>query len=152
MEIDHSYSSEGRAFVELTLEVYRLNGLLIEEGNRLSRKMNLSAARWSVMGALAIADRPLAVSHVARTMGLARQSVQRVVGDLVDSQHVERLDNPEHKRAYLIRLTPKGQRDFRRLDRIEAAWANGIAAGLGVSKLDRALQTLRSVRERLTIE
>ena len=66
--------------------------------------------------------------------------------------HAECLDNPGHRRVYLVRLTPKGRAAFRRLDRIEAVWANRLAAGLAVSKLERAVRTLRSVRERIASE
>jgi hypothetical protein len=36
----------GNAFTELILEVFRLNGLLLEAGDRLTHPVGLSSARW----------------------------------------------------------------------------------------------------------
>jgi MarR family protein len=43
------------------------------------------------------------VPSAARRLGLAPQSVQRVVGDLVASGHLEAVENPDHARSSLMR-------------------------------------------------
>jgi len=52
------------------------------------------------MGALATGRLPAA--QIARKMGLARQSVQRIVDILAEEQVVEFAENPYHQRAKLL--------------------------------------------------
>ena len=69
-------------------------------GNRLGAGAGLTSARWQVLAALALAGRPLTVAQIARTMGLSRQSVQRLV-DEARAGHVAVTTVTET-------LTPKG--------------------------------------------
>lgn len=45
---------------------------------------------------------PLPVSHIARTMGLSRQGVQRVADELEARGIVRFAPNPHHRRARLV--------------------------------------------------
>ncbi|HLH11799.1 MAG TPA: helix-turn-helix domain-containing protein, partial [Methylovirgula sp.] len=74
---------------ELVLMVFRLNGSLIDAGSRLVEDIGLTPAWWQVLGALALARMPLTVPQIARNMGLARQSVQRVVDLLLEKEFVQ---------------------------------------------------------------
>ena len=95
------------ALTDLILEVFRVNGDLLAEGNRLTRPFGQSSARWQILGALR--NHPHTVAGIARDMGLARQSVQRTADLLAAEGVVEYLDNPAHRRAKLVRLTSRGQ-------------------------------------------
>jgi hypothetical protein len=63
---------------DVIVSVFRLNGYLIDAGNRLVMDIGLTSAWWQVLGALAMSPVPLPVAHIARNMGLSRQAVQRV--------------------------------------------------------------------------
>src|SRR5919108_292005 len=75
----------GRAATDMVLTTFRANGVFLAAGDRLVAKEAMTAARWQVLGAVALAERPLTVAQIARRMGLARQSVhatvRRLVGD-----------------------------------------------------------------------
>ena len=75
-------SSNGDLVTELILETFRLNGQLLEAGDRLTAPLGLSSARWQVLGAIEAEARPLTVAQIGRRMGLSRQAVQRLVNDL----------------------------------------------------------------------
>src|SRR5688572_20378740 len=77
-------------------------------GDRLARPAELSSARWQVLGV--VDHGPATVASVARTMGLTRQSVQLTANALVESGHVELVDNPDHRTARLIAITAAGRR------------------------------------------
>jgi DNA-binding MarR family transcriptional regulator len=68
------HSPSEAAMTDLVLEIFRVNGLLLAVGDRLTKELGLTSARWQVMGALA--DGPLTAAQIARKMGLKRQSVQ----------------------------------------------------------------------------
>jgi DNA-binding MarR family transcriptional regulator len=140
-------SAEGAALTSLILETFRLNGRLLAEGDRLARPFHLSSALWQVVGALD--EGPLPVAHIARNMGLRRQSLHRTVERLVQAGLVELLENPHHRRAMLVSLTPRGRAALDRVTRAQVAWVDTLAAGLPARDLGAALRVLRTVRERL---
>lgn len=77
------------AFGELTLESFRLNGRLLATGDELARDLQMTSASWQVLGTLVLAGEPVTVAEIARRMGLARQSVQRITDRLAESKLVE---------------------------------------------------------------
>jgi hypothetical protein len=54
-----THTPAGAATTELILETFRLNGLLLEAGDRLVADIGLTSARWQVLGAIALAPVPL---------------------------------------------------------------------------------------------
>ena len=50
------HTLEGQRFTEIVLEIFKLNGLLITEGDQITKTLGLSSARWKVLGALATDD------------------------------------------------------------------------------------------------
>lgn len=138
-------TKQGEVFTELALEVFKLNGLLVSEGDQISGEFRLSSARWKVLGAVAMADEPLTVAQVAREMGQARQSVQRIASNMADSGYFTWKDNPAHKRAKLLHLTAKGKRTFQQLELAQAPWANEAAKPLDARELKIALGVLRKL-------
>lgn len=91
----------------LIADVYELAGQSRRTSEDLARSAGQTAARWHVLSVLS--DEPRTVPSAARRLGLAPQSVQRVVGDLVASGHLEPVDNPDHARSPLMRLTARGR-------------------------------------------
>ena len=114
----------------LILDVFRLNGQLVLAGDRLVAELGLTSARWQVLGAIAYANRPKSVAWHARNMGVHRQGVQRIVNELKKDNIVEFQPNPNHKRAQLVVLTPKGQKLFENALVLQVPWVNALADGL----------------------
>src|SRR3712207_1170338 len=122
-------------FTEVVLEVFRLNGALLAAGNALCEGTGLTAARWQVLGALAMAGEPRTVAQVARAMGLTRQAVQRLVDELEDEGVVRRVDHPESRRARPVEVTARGRSLFGEMVRRQRPWAARIGAGISEAKL-----------------
>jgi DNA-binding MarR family transcriptional regulator len=144
-----TFTDAGAAFSELNLETFRLNGRLLQAGDRLTRGLDLTSARWQVMGTLRNTGAPSTVSHIARNMGLQRQSVQRTVDLLVKEGLVKLIDNPRHRRARLVALTPKGWTTIRKVVSLQAKWANEVADGIDAREIAAAAATMRKLRARL---
>jgi DNA-binding MarR family transcriptional regulator len=89
------------------------------------------------------------VAHIARNMGLARQSVQRVVNELVADGLVEFAPNPHHRRASLVRLTDAGMAAYRAATARQVPWADDLAAGLDLDDIQVALRVARELVRRL---
>lgn len=126
-------SSAGDALTDLVLRVFRLNGLFLAAAERITEGSGLTAARWQVLGA--VLREPLSVAAVARRMGLARQSVQRLADVLVDEGLCVFLDNPAHRRAKLLSPAPLGWTAIEHIRPLQIEWANRVSSRVGRSAL-----------------
>jgi len=133
----------------LILEVFRLNGALIAAGDEVVKPLGLTSARWQVMGSVAQGRGEFTVAQLARNMGLARQSVQRVVDELVAAGIFELTENPGHKRAKLVRLSEDGERLFQDALSRWLPFADALAEAAGPDELQRMAGALRRLRTRL---
>lgn len=130
----------GDAMSELVVHVFRLNGLLTAAGDAMAEPTGQTTARWRVLAA--IEKEPMTVAQIARAWWLARQSVQRLADLLVDEGLAVYEDNPTHRRAKLVRITPRGARTLRQIRLAQKAWADQLGAEIGEGEL-------RTVNERL---
>jgi len=118
----------GNALGQLVIEIFRLNGSLLAAGDKLADGLSLTSARWQVIGAIAVSERPLSVAQIGRAMGLTRQAVQRLVNELATDGLVTFDKNPDHLRAKFVVLTRDGKRAFRAVMTRQDRWAREVAA------------------------
>jgi DNA-binding MarR family transcriptional regulator len=142
-------TAEGAAATEVVLEIFRVNGQLLAAGSRLAEAEGLTAARWQVLGAVALAGRPLTVPQIARRMGLTRQAVQASVNRLLAEGLAVARDNLDHRRSPLIELTAAGRDKYAAVDRRQIRWINELSAGLTITDLAAASGALRQLGDRL---
>jgi DNA-binding MarR family transcriptional regulator len=142
-------SPAAMALTSLILEVFRLNGRLLAGGDRLVGKLGLSSARWQVLGAVALSQRPQPVAHLARDMGLTRQSVQRIVNEMQAEGLLAYAPNPHHRRALLVLLTARGRDVFAAATELQIPWANRLADGLEPEAIQAAADLAAMIRRRL---
>ncbi|MFJ8668474.1 MarR family winged helix-turn-helix transcriptional regulator [Streptomyces sp. NPDC093600] len=133
------------ALTRTALGVFRLNGQFLAVSEELARPVGLTAAWWQVLGA--VLREPQPVAGIARTMGITRQSVQRVADLLVERGLAAYEPNPAHRRAKLLTPTPEGRAAVERLAPGHAALASRLADALGGQ--ERFEETAR-VLERLS--
>ena len=151
-EPDHTPSPSSDAISELILEVFRLNGRLLDAGDALVADIALTSARWQVMGAIALSPVPLPVAHLARNMGLSRQSVQRLTNEMEKDGLVMFAPNPYHERARLVLLTQRGTEAYREAMARQSPWAAKLASGIEAKDLEATRSLLRELRIRLSHE
>ncbi len=140
----------GENFTALVLEVFRVNGLLLEAGDRLARPAGLTSARWQVLGV--VDHGPATVAEVARQMGLARQSVQQTANGLARDGYVHFVDDPADRRAKRLAMLPKGRTALAAIERRHASWANRLAERFDSDRVRRAAELLGRLREELAGE
>lgn len=139
----------GTAVSELILAIFRLNGRLLVAGDRLVASLGLTSARWQVLGAIALSPLPEPVARLARNMGLNRQGVQRIVGELVSEGFVELKENPHHRSAKLVVMTAKGTQKYDAALRMQAPWVNMLGEGFDPKSIEEAEKLLERLRQRL---
>jgi DNA-binding MarR family transcriptional regulator len=127
-------------FSTVVIQVFQLNGLLTAAGDALSKPAGQTTARWQVMAAAE--HGPMTVARIARALRLTRQSVQRVA-DLLEAEGVAVYDdNPDHRRAKLLRLTESGERALALIQAAQRIWADEIGAEMGEEGLRQASAVL----------
>ena len=130
-------------FLDLVLSIFRLNGLLIAEGDALTEKLGLTHARWKVIGAIALSNAGLTVPGVARVLGQSRQAVQRITDVMVVDGLLAYQRNPKHKRSVLITLTEEGNHVYNMLREQQDPWVMENTQEIPIEELDQALRLIR---------
>jgi DNA-binding MarR family transcriptional regulator len=138
------------AVSELIVTIFRLNGRLLAAGDRLVAEYGLTSARWQVLGAIALSPAAETVARLA-SMGLNRQGVQRIVGELATDGFVALKDNPHHRSAKLVVMTAKGRHAYDAALRAQAPWVNMLGDALDPKSIVEAHQILETLRERLEL-
>ena len=134
------WSPAGEAFTSFLMRVFPLNDRLSAAGEAIAAVGGQTLARWLVLEQ--IQDRPATVADIARAIGHARQGIQRLADALVGSGAAGYEDNPRHRRASLLRITPGGIASLRTIQHAQRAWADRIGTELGQADLDRASRVL----------
>jgi DNA-binding MarR family transcriptional regulator len=87
----------------------------------------------------------MSVADAARTLGLARQGVQRIA-DLLEAEGlIAYRDNPAHQRAKLMTLTARGNAVLDEITARQAVWANALGAEMGEERLQQATTLIADV-------
>jgi DNA-binding MarR family transcriptional regulator len=140
---------EGEAGTNVILATFRANGLFVSAGDRLGAAEGLTSARWQVLGAIALENRPLTVPQIARRMGLTRQSVHVTTKALIDAGLLELVPNADHRRSPLVTMTELGRTACDAVDRVQARWVNELVDGIARSDLEKAARVLEELSRRL---
>lgn len=139
----------GLALTDVILDIFRVNSLLLVQGDRLVFELGLTSARWQILGAIAYAPRPEPVAWLARDLGGNRQNVQRIVNDLQKEGLVEFKPNPHHRRAQLVVMTEKGRQAFNSAMQLWTPWANSLASDLSTKDIGTMAAVMKALRKKL---
>jgi DNA-binding MarR family transcriptional regulator len=133
----------GDALTDLIGQVVQLIRRFSVAGEALAKPAGQTLARWLLLESIDAA--PATVAQIARTMHVARQSVQRLADVLVRDGFAVYRDNPAHRRAKLLAITPRGRSALRTIQAAQAAWSDRMGAELGQAELRRASAVLDRV-------
>lgn len=137
------HSPKRMLFLDLVLSVFRLNGLLIAEGDTMTETLGLTSARWKVIGVIALSNAGLTVPGIARVLGQSRQAVQRLTDVMVQDGLVAYHENPKHKRSVLVTLTETGKEAYHQLREVQDPWAIRNTEDIPTEELETALRLVR---------
>jgi len=115
---------------------------------QLHRRPELTGACRGVLRDLARLG-PRTVPQLARRRDCSRQHVQVLVKRLVADGMAELVDNPDHRRSPMVRLTPAGKDTLETMWRREADLIDELPAVLAIEELEGARRVLRQLRRLL---
>ena len=129
-------------WTQFATAVFALNALLVEAGETIVAPLGQSSARWQVLGR---AHHPTTVADMARDIGHARQSVQRIADVLVREGLLEFHPHDRDRRTQLVGLTPAGEQTLEAIYSRQLAWSDGVIAAIGPFQLAAATESLTSI-------
>ena len=135
--------------VGLVDETIRLNGRLRSVFAAARQDSALNDSEQMVLNAVVEAERAPTVAQIGRSMGQARQLVQRAANALRDAGLIEMRDNPDHKRAQLLVPTAPGVALKRAIDARADAIAEDLIPALDLDDVKAATGALRAIRRQL---
>ncbi len=135
------------ALIGLVDEVTRLNGRLKSTFAASRREAGLNESEMMVLNSVVEASRAPTVAQIGRSMGQPRQIVQRAANSLIEAGLIETAPNPDHKRAVLLRPTPRGLALKREADGRAEAIAEELTLDLAATRA--ATLAVRAVRKQL---
>jgi DNA-binding MarR family transcriptional regulator len=137
----HSAESGQTLVGELARELYEAAAAVRARGEAVAGSAGQSQARWQVLYLLV--NQPRSVPSVARRLGLARQSVQRVVDLLAGDGLVSAENNPDHARSPLYALTEEGRATLARINAAAELWHADVLRAFSADELERGRGFLR---------
>ncbi|MCT2400006.1 MarR family winged helix-turn-helix transcriptional regulator [Novosphingobium mangrovi (ex Huang et al. 2023)] len=135
--------------VGLVDETIRLNSRLRSAFAAARADSALNDSEQMVLNAVVEAEKAPTVAQIGRSMGQARQLVQRAANSLRESGLIEMVDNPDHKRAPLLRATQPGLALKRELDARAEAIAEDLLPAADLETVREATRALRTIRRKL---
>jgi DNA-binding MarR family transcriptional regulator len=143
------HSPKRKLFLDLVRAVFRLNGLLLADGDRMAEGVGLTSARWKVIGIVALSNAGVTVPAIARALGQSRQAVQRITDVMAADGLVNYVSNPRHRRSPLVQLTEHGQEVYSALRSVQDPWAIGLTDDVPTSELETALRLMQRLINRM---
>jgi DNA-binding MarR family transcriptional regulator len=144
---------------ELRLWLRLLTCTTLVEGEiraRLRRDFDTTLPRFDLMAALDRAQGGMMLGDVSRRMMVSNGNVTGLATRLEAEGLVERRTRPGDRRAQLLRLTPKGRREFARQSVAHESWVAELFDGLPPEERTALFRLLgrakASVRAALTSE
>lgn len=129
-------------WTQFALAVFRANAAIVDAGNDIVEPIGQTSARWQVLGRV---HEPQTVAALAREIGHARQSVQRVTDLLAEERLVTYADHPTDRRTKLVKLTPAGAETMSSIYARQLAWSQGAMAQLDADELASTTRALHAV-------
>lgn len=123
--------------------IFRINSLLVQAGEGITRPLGQSSARWQVLGRLWTEGRT--VADLARDIGHARQSVQRVADALERDGLVASSAKPGDRRTVLLELTQEGRRVLNGIYDGQVAWSQLVTSKLSSTQLHDTIAGLEGI-------
>jgi DNA-binding MarR family transcriptional regulator len=139
-------SSKGEAIADLMLEAAQFFFRLRAIGQKTGLITSWGAGAYGFMHSLAITG-PLTVPQIAKMRPVSRQRMQRLADELAAEGLVEFIDNPQHRRSKLVRLTLKGNERYRELSVRLLEIASAMGTDLSEADIRKTTEIVRRLSD-----
>ena len=141
--------SKAEAITELMLEVAQCFFRIRALGQKTGLITSWGGGAFGFMRSLALLG-PLTVPQIAQMRPTSRQRMQRLADELAAEGLVKFIDNPKHRRSKLVRLTAKGETQYRELDARLHSIAATLGDALNEAEIRTTTETVRQLSDDVT--
>src|SRR5829696_4829874 len=141
--------SKAEAVAELMLEVAQCFFRIRAVGQKTGLITSWGGGAFGFMRSLALFG-PLTVPQIAQMRPTSRQRMQRLSDELAAEGLVEFIDNPKHRRSKLVRLTPKGEARYRKLNDRFLSIASTVGVALSEADIRKTIEIVRHLSDDVT--
>ena len=113
---------------------------------RLRERVDISLARFDYMAQLFRYKEGLKMRALSRYLMVTGGNVTGLTDELERDGLVVREGSPDDRRAWIVRLTPKGRRGFEAMAQEHEAWILELFAGLDVKTVQQLYTQLGALR------
>ena len=131
-------------FAQLIWQVRRLFQRLASESNDLIAAYGITASQRAVLEFLDH-NEPETLANMARAHDVSRQHIQQTVNDLLEKKLVESIENPAHKRSFLVQRTKAGGELFDSIKQIEKDLFKKMVKQFDAKAIEISLETLNQL-------
>jgi DNA-binding MarR family transcriptional regulator len=125
------------------------NHIQTEIRRRLRERFGISLARFDYMAQLYRYRDGLKMRTLSRYLMVTGGNVTALTDELEDDGLVLREGNPEDRRAWMLRLTPKGRRSFEAMASEHEQWILELFGGLDLKTVQQLYSQLGALRVQL---
>ena len=112
----------------------------------LREEFGTTLPRFDLMAQLERHRDGLKMNELSRMLMVTGGNVTAIVDQLEKEGLVERLDEPDDRRAFRIRLTRGGEKGFTEMARAHEQWVVELLAGLSSRERDELLKLLAKLK------
>jgi DNA-binding MarR family transcriptional regulator len=131
----------------LISENFLLHGRLTNVFSTIKDSVGLTGMEALTLFAIVNSDKPVTIPQVGRSLGHARQVIQRAANALEQRGLVQTMDNPGHKRAAFVVSTEAGAQVKRMFDAAGREIAQTLSDGMDLATIRATHQGLRRLRK-----
>ncbi|HYE38906.1 MAG TPA: MarR family transcriptional regulator [Ramlibacter sp.] len=148
MDMEARAHSEHPEALRLWLRMLTCTQLVEKQVRSLLReRFDTTLPRFDLMAQLERAPAGLKMNELSRRMMVTGGNVTGITDQLVSEGLVERIDVEGDRRAYRVRLTAKGRKQFNDMAREHEDWIVQAFAGLGEKDISTLYRLLGKVKD-----
>lgn len=151
MDIEARAHSEHPEALRLWLRMLTCSQLVEKQvRTHLRERFDTTLPRFDLMAQLERAPDGLKMNELSRRMMVTGGNVTGITDQLVAEGLVERIDVEGDRRAYRVRLTPKGRKLFNEMARQHEDWIVDAFSGLNEKEIGTLYKLLGKVKDHAT--
>ena len=143
-------SRDGKERLRLWIRLLRASRTIEAElRDRLKKEFDTTLPRFDVMAALYRCPEGMLMSDLSRFLLVSNGNVTGIVDRLVNDKLIIRTPGAEDRRSFLVRLTPKGLRDFNAMAKAHEGWVDELLSEFNAAEADVLIGHLDGLSSRI---
>jgi DNA-binding MarR family transcriptional regulator len=120
-----------------------------EVRERLRVQFDVTLPQFDVMAALERKPNGMTMTELSRFLMVSNGNVTGIIDRLVKDKLVTREPTAEDRRALIVRLTPRGLKDFTAMAKAHQGWVDALLSDFGAADVDVLIQHLDGLSGRI---